>query len=199
MKRQNDISELRLQGVPASPGIALGHALSFRKLKTSRERRSIPPKQVNEEINRVVHAFERSVHELQKIKQTALQRLGAQGAMIFEAQLLMLLDETLKSSITEEIKKDHVDAETAIYDQFLAIEQPLRASQDPLMRERAADFVDLRQRVLRSLQHEKVLSKFEGEAVIVAETLSPADALVLSKNHVLRSEERRVGKECRSR
>jgi len=185
MKLQNDTSEIRLHGVPASPGIAFGPAICMYNAKTDHERKTIPESDVPTEILRATHAFERTQQELQKIKQSAQMRIGAAGAMIFEAQIMILLDPTLASAVAESIKQKSLDAESAVADEFAKLETPLRASQDSRMRERAGDFADLRQRVLRNLQQERTRFKFENESVIVAESLSPADAIELSNNRVL--------------
>jgi phosphotransferase system enzyme I (PtsI) len=53
------------------------------------------------------------------------------------------------------------------------------------MHERAHDVEDLRNRIIRNLQQEKLTSKFDGSMIVVAHTLTPADTMVLSRNHVL--------------
>ncbi len=177
--------EIQLQGIPASPGIAMGPVLCFNNKEPEREQSSISKEDVSAEVARVEDALKKSEHELQKIKRTAMQRLGVAGSMIFEAQVMMLLDPSLLHAITQTIESQLLDAESAVTKEFARMETPLLTAKDSLLRERAGDIVDLRQRVIRNLQHEHILSRFEGEAVIVAEKLSPADAVVLSKSHVL--------------
>src|SRR5689334_9443118 len=92
MKPPASHSELRLQGLPASPGIAIGPALCFRRHVTMATPTIITPEQVARELKRFHDSITRSLKELERIKQTAHERIGPQASAIFEAKIMMLND-----------------------------------------------------------------------------------------------------------
>lgn len=185
MKPPVSRTELHLQGLPASPGIAIGPALCFRRRVPTVEHNVVSPENVETEIQRFQVAIDRSVRELKKIKQSALDRIGRQASAIFDAQLMMITDEALRRAVEHSVRNNYLDAENATLAAFEKLETALVDSADAVFRERAGDVLDLKQRVVRNLQQARLVSKFHGEAVVVAESLSPADTIVLTRNTVL--------------
>ena len=61
----------------------------------------------------------------------------------------------------------------------------LEASDSPHLRERAADFVDVQNRVLRNLQQGRAFSRIDENRVVVARNLTAADVLLFSRRGVL--------------
>lgn len=185
MKPPASSIELRLQGLPASPGIAIGPAMCVRRRVPTVAPQAIPADMVEQEVARFRDAMSRSVKELQKIKQTAFDRIGKQASSIFDAQLMMLTDDTVMAAIEATIHRDRIDAENATLTEFSKLERVLLESHDSIFRDRADDIRDMMERIVRNLQRDRIVSTFKGEAVVVAETLSPADTIVLSRNRVL--------------
>ena len=58
-------------------------------------------------------------------------------------------------------------------------------AQDEYMHERAHDMNDLKHRIIRNMLQERLISKLEGSIIVVAHHLTPADTMILSRNHVL--------------
>ena len=185
MKPPASSIELHLQGLPASPGIAIGPAMCVRRRVPTVAPQAIPADMVEQEVARFRDAMSRSVKELQKIKQTAFDRIGKQASSIFDAQLMMLTDDTVMAAIEATIHRDRIDAENATLTEFSKLERVLLESHDSIFRDRADDIRDMMERIVRNLQRDRIVSTFKGEAVVVAETLSPADTIVLSRNRVL--------------
>ncbi|MCS7229204.1 MAG: phosphoenolpyruvate--protein phosphotransferase [Candidatus Kryptonium sp.] len=174
-----------IEGIPASPGIAIGIALKYEKLKPKVVKRDIKENEVDVEIERFLKAIEKSKSELHKILTLALEKIGSEGADIFEAQLLMLDDKMIIDKIIERIRAEKFNAEFIVNDEVEKYIKFMQESGDEYLKERANDLEDLKNRVIRNIQQEKWLSRFDTSRIVVAENLTPADTLLFSRNQVL--------------
>jgi phosphotransferase system enzyme I (PtsI) len=174
-----------IEGIPASPGIAIGIALKYEKLKPKVVKKELKEEEVSGEIERFLMAIERSKSELRKILTLAVEKLGSKGAEIFEAQILMLDDKTIINKIIERIKEEKLNAEFIIQDEIEKYIKFMQDSGDDYLKERAHDLEDLKNRVIRNIQQQKWLSRFDTSRIVVAENLTPADTILFSRNQVL--------------
>lgn len=174
-----------IEGIPASPGIAIGIALKYEKLKPKVVKRDIKENEVDVEIERFLKAIEKSKSELHKILTLALEKIGSEGVDIFEAQLLMLDDKMIIDKIIERIRAEKFNAEFIVNDEVEKYIKFMQESGDEYLKERANDLEDLKNRVIRNIQQEKWLSRFDTSRIVVAENLTPADTLLFSRNQVL--------------
>jgi phosphotransferase system enzyme I (PtsI) len=178
--------EIVLTGVAASPGIATGTAYLFVKETPRVEERSLASDaEITVEDERLERAVLKSVKELTKILAFARQKVGDAKARILEAQIMVLEDPVLLSTMHKRIKKERKNAEYIVSEEIGKYARLMLAAHDEYMHERAHDVEDLRNRIIRNLQEEKLTSKFDGSMIVVAHTLTPADTMVLSRNHVL--------------
>lgn len=181
-----DKKELILTGVAASPGIAMGTAYLFAKETPRVDERSLASDaEITVEDERLERAVQKSVKELTKILAFARQKVGDAKARILEAQIMVLEDPVLLSSMHKRIKKERKNAEYIVSEEIGKYARLMLAAHDEYMHERAHDVDDLKNRIIRNLQQEKLTSKFDGSMIVVAHTLTPADTMVLSRNHVL--------------
>ncbi len=174
-----------IEGIPASPGIAIGIALKYEKFKPKVVKKELKEEEVSGEIERFLMAIERSKSELRKILTLAVEKLGSKGAEIFEAQILMLDDKTIINKIIERIKEEKLNAEFIIQDEIEKYIKFMQDSGDDYLKERAHDLEDLKNRVIRNIQQQKWLSRFDTSRIVVAENLTPADTILFSRNQVL--------------
>ncbi len=177
--------ELVLKGVPASPGIAIGAAHLFMKETPRIEERSLERQYVEEEVERLQRSIEKSEKELNKILTFAQQKVGDAKARILEAQIMVLQDHFLIDSVKKRIRTELKNAEYIVSDEINKYANLMLAAHDEYMHERAHDMEDLKNRVVRNLQQERLVSKVDGSVVVVAHTLTPADTMILSRNHIL--------------
>ncbi|MBM4159867.1 MAG: phosphoenolpyruvate--protein phosphotransferase [Ignavibacteria bacterium] len=177
--------EVVLKGIPASQGIAIGPVFLIHKMDPVIEERSILPEEVGREISRLEQAIARSHKELRKILDFAEKKLSDDKIKIFEAQLMILEDSVLFDSIYGRIRNELKNAEFVVHDEIGKYHRVMLASKDEYTRERAHDVEDVRNRILRNLQEQKLISRLEGSSVIVSYNLTAADALILSRNEVL--------------
>ena len=177
--------EVVLKGIAAAPGIAYGAAYLYSKHVPQVQVKSIVPKEVEGEVQRLRNATSRSEKELSKIHAFAEQRLGSQNARIFEAQIMILSDQILMGSIEKRIGAELKNAEAIVADEINKYKRVMLASPDEYMHERAHDVDDIMNRIIRNIQDQKLYSRLEGESIIVSETLAPADTVVFSRNQIL--------------
>ena len=177
--------EMKLKGIPASPGIAFGPVFLFRKHEPIILIRTITAGEVKQEIERLQNAIARSKKELTKVFEFAEQKLGSVQSKIFEAQLMILEDVVLFDAVYKRLKRERKNAEYLLKNEMEKYHQIMTASKDEYARERADDLLDVENRILRNLEEQKLISKIEGSHVIVSHNLAAADTLIFSRNDVL--------------
>jgi len=174
-----------IKGIPASHGIAVGSAYLFLKDIPMIEMRTLMPEDIPTELDRLRRALDKSKKELDKILAFAQEKIGDAKAKILEAQIMVLEDQVLISSMQKRIQSEKGNAEYIVNDEIGRYCALMLKAQDEYMHERAHDMEDLKNRIIRNLLQERLISKLEGSIIVVAHTLTPADTMILSRNHVL--------------
>jgi phosphotransferase system enzyme I (PtsI) len=177
--------EIVIKGSPAAPGLTIGPAYVFKKEIPRVTQWTVEKENLDAEVERLDRAIARSEKELNKILAFAQQKIGESKAKIFEAGIMLLHDEILLDAIRKRIREELKNAEYIVSDEIGKYAQLMLAASDEYMHERAHDVEDLKFRIIRNLQQEKLLSRLEEQVVIVAHSLTPADTVILSRNHVL--------------
>ncbi|RPH36754.1 phosphoenolpyruvate--protein phosphotransferase, partial [bacterium] len=85
----------------------------------------------------------------------------------------------------DRIRKELKNAEWIVFDEIGKYKKLMLAASDEYMHERAHDVDDVTNRIIRNIQDQKLYSKLEGEAIVVSETLTPADTVIFSRNMIL--------------
>jgi phosphotransferase system enzyme I (PtsI) len=172
----------RLQGIGASPGIAIGraHLLDRRRIKTPKVH--IPAESIEVEAARLDAAIRQSYDQLEHIKQRLRDAHGEEHFRIIEAHQLILRDEHLVAPAKRFIREEHINAEWALRRAVEDIKTIFDRVEDDYFRERRSDVDFVGDRILRNLLGENV----EGiapppDAVVVAHNLSPADMAQLHR------------------
>jgi phosphotransferase system enzyme I (PtsI) len=181
----NTPDEITLHGIAAAPGIVIGKAFVYTKHVPHIDEKSIAPQDADKEVERLRSAVTRSEKELQKILSFAEQKIGNSKAKIFEAQIMILSDTILFDSIYRRIKKELKNAEYVVHGEIAKYQQLMMNSKDEYMRERAHDVEDVKNRVIRNIQEQKLISRFEGGSIVVSQSLTPADTILFSRNEIL--------------
>jgi phosphotransferase system enzyme I (PtsI) len=177
---------LRFSGIAASRGIAIGPAYRYFRTQLFAEDREIVETQVHAELERFDAAVLRARKEIEKIRRVAEQKVGTPASSIFEAQMMMVSDEFILAAIRQRIRNELKTAAHVVETEFGQHQQLLMISENPIMRERADDIEDIKQRLLRYLlDRSKWLSKIEIPSIVVGEILTPADAILFSRTSVL--------------
>ena len=110
--------------------------------------------------------------------------MGDTRAAIFEAQLMILDDPILIGNIIKRIEDEKKHPEYIVDDEISKYQQLMILSNESYMKERANDIEDIKNRIVRNLRKKRWQSRIQSEAVIVSDSLTPADTLLLSRNQV---------------
>ncbi len=106
-------------------------------------------------------------------------------AAIFEAQIMILDDPILIENIIKRIEEEKKQPEYIVDDEISKYQAKMILSHESYMKERAQDIEDIKQRIIRNLQKKRWESKIQQDIIVVTESLTPADTLLLSRNKVL--------------
>ncbi|MBA4398646.1 MAG: phosphoenolpyruvate--protein phosphotransferase [Anaerolinea sp.] len=176
---------MKTQGIPASPGIAIGPAFIFKPVQVKIE--SYKVDNVSHELDRLDAAISTANAELADLQSAAKERAGAQEAAIFDAHAMMLADPSLRRASHRAITKNHINAEAAIYQSGESFAQKLENVPDELIRQRAVDVRDVVRRVVRILTgaSDSPFAGLTSPSVIFADDLTPSDTIQLDKTVVL--------------
>jgi len=180
--------DLRLRGVGASPGVAVGSVLRLdERGRYQFYYLDVSPAQVRREARRLHEAFEQARTEIQEIKARLTRELGYEHSFILDAHLLMLEDERLMAEIDNEIRTRRVNAEWAVRSVIDRVEEAYRQVNDTYLRERTSDLEDVATRLLTILSgRDKFdLSALEENVILVAKDIWPSTVAELDFNHVL--------------
>ena len=171
--------ETRLKGVPLSPGLALGRICRIRAIPFERTGTS-PEGTVPDQEARFSEAREKALEALRGLEEATRQTLGPDKAAIFQAHQWMVQDPLLVDGVTAAIRTGQT-AEDGVVETTLSLKAQFEALADPYFRERAADILDVGQRLHRILTGSEDLSRLpEEDCLLAVEELSPSDAALLA-------------------
>ncbi len=179
----------RLQGVPASPGIAMGpaHRLSGPNFHVPHE--NIEPAQVEAEIARFNEACERAKERTRELRCEVESRLGSVPAKIFDPQLLMLEDPDLIEATLRYIRDSFLTAQRAFDLRLLEFRSQWLEVTHAMVVDRLADLADVRMRVLSALiepdDNYFATELPEEPVILVASELVPSRMAELDRDRVL--------------
>ena len=175
-----------LQGVPVSPGIAVGRAFVVRFRGLPAFRRAVAPESVEEEIRRFRRAARGASEEFLHHSRESRGDIGAELASILEAHAMIAADETFLAAVFERMRKERVNAEWALAATAREFEERLAGADSEAMRERAADITDVAREIGRHLSggENPSLGEAPRGSILVADELSPVAAAKLDPRRV---------------
>ncbi|WP_152403945.1 phosphoenolpyruvate--protein phosphotransferase [Paenibacillus cellulositrophicus] len=173
-----------LTGVPASPGIAIAKAYRLEAEESIPQQRKVDDPAAEKQ--RLRSAVDAAKADIDRIRETTLERLGPQKAEIFEAHLFLLDDPDLIDTTLDQIENEGVNAEYALYEVASSIIEALQSMDNEMLRERAADVKDITGRVISKLEgrEHSALSELSAETILIAKDLTPSDTAQLNLEFV---------------
>ncbi|MCC8167080.1 MAG: phosphoenolpyruvate--protein phosphotransferase [Planctomycetes bacterium] len=174
-----------VDGVPASPGLAIGtlHRLDPTVIEVPDQ-----PEPLLAGGARREEALKITRNQLEAVVDDTARRLGEADAAIFKAQIVVLEDKELIAETCRHL----VDGHGVAWSWHHAVNKQakeLAESGNALMAARAADLRDVGLRVLTNLSPELEIKKAslpeQGNAIIVAEDLSPSDTATIDTAKVI--------------
>lgn len=177
-----------VQGIAASPGIAIGETYHLLEQEINIEDQHIEADEVEQEIARLHQALEKVKEEFIAVKEYIADELGQEKSRIFKAHIMFLNDPELIPAIEDKIKNQQLRAEKAvdeIMDHYVHIFDKMN---DEYLRGRKADVRNVGKRIIKQLLSQNGQTEndkeMDREVIIVARDLSPADTARLDRDIV---------------
>lgn len=147
----------------------------------------IPSEAVFHETSRLLQAIKDTRVELETLKSRLIETIGEDHLLFVEIHLMILADERLATETSEIIKTGMINAEGALRRTLHRYRETFANIDDPYLRERISDVETVIERVLRNMSGETVepLPHHDGQVIIAAHDLSPADMLQINRTNVL--------------
>ncbi|MBN8588980.1 MAG: phosphoenolpyruvate--protein phosphotransferase [Rhodothermia bacterium] len=178
-------TEHTFQGIAISPGFAISPAYLFSRSQPQSERKALCIEEIPAEQVRLDEALERSKYELKKVAAVAEEKIGSDSASIFEAQIQILEDPVFTQAVRRFILEEVCNAEYAVQVNMERHIVQMETSGNAYLRDRAHEFREVKDRVLRALQQKRLMSKIQQHRIVVAQNLTAADLVLFSKRQVL--------------
>jgi phosphotransferase system enzyme I (PtsI) len=169
-----------LHGIGASGGIAIGRAHLASPSRVEVAHYSLPNDQIDSELKRFDDAVEQTRMELRNLRSQIPANAPAELPAFLDMHLLILDDNMIDEEPKRLIRDQRCNAEWALTQQMDALVARFEEIEDPYLRSRQEDVVQVVQRVIKVLVgHPGQLSAgVEGEeCVLVSHELSPADMI----------------------
>lgn len=175
-----------LKGKSVSRGVAIGNVMRYTPFCPKINEEKIPEGLAAAAVTSYEAARNKAETELKELEKRLLTHSPGQ-AKIMGAHMDILNDPAMDEEIKELIERELFSPDAAaaqVYDCYAGI---LSASGNELMRERAADLLDVKIRLLRCWAGvpECNLSALERPAIIVADDLFPSDTAGIDRENVL--------------
>ncbi|MEZ4378010.1 MAG: phosphoenolpyruvate--protein phosphotransferase [Gemmatimonadales bacterium] len=178
-----------LRGVGVSPGLAIANAVAVRWSLPNVEDRTVAPDEVEQEILRLHDAVSVVAEQLGDLRQRTLERAGPEEAGIFDAQVMMVQDESFLAGVEALIRKNNLAAETAYDFKALELRNAWASSRTAVLRERLADLTAIQLRMLAYLMgrttEEVWLGDVDEQMILVARELLPGLTVQLDRDRVV--------------
>lgn len=169
-------SECIIHGTPISSGIAVGKLFIFANPDCQIEQIAISEKDVEGEIARYRKAVSLASAEIKKIRSNLKKQGVEEGVAILEAHLQLLRDPGLSVDIEGKIRISKRNAEFVFHSFIEQFQSHFLAVEDPYLRERETDIIDIGQRILGHLLNlNRVdLSSLPLHSIVFADELTPS-------------------------
>ena len=169
-------------GIPVSSGIGIGsiHLIENKAITVSRLKISATEKQ--HEWDKFENARNVSIDTLS----AQMSNVDTEQSEIFQTHLMMLADPEFIKEVKTEFDEGEFNIEYVLDKKVKEFSERLRSSGNDYLVERADDIIDAYNRVFRIMQGLPTdeMDNIPDCSVVVAESLKPSDALVLSKKNV---------------
>lgn len=177
---------VELQGIPVSPGVAIGPALVLDADGYRIPRTTIPAEEVGDEYVRLREAVDSVSEFLETSRLETSAVAGTETGDIFAAQLQMLHDPRLHAELGRRIREDNQSAAFAVNQVLHHYATALRRLDNPLLAERAQDVLDIEKQLLLKLGAvtPQPLSDLSEPVIVVSHVLTPSETANLDRRYV---------------
>jgi len=174
-----------LHGAGVSGGIAIGHAHLVSTARLEVAHYEIAPAELDAEVDRFERAVQQVRSELTSLESGIPAGAPLEMKAILNLHMMLLNDANLSAVPRDLIRNRRCNAEWALILQMDYLVSQFEEVEDPYLRERKQDIVQVVERVLKAMLgtgHVPIAPSSEKELIVVAHDLSPAD-MILYKQH----------------
>jgi phosphoenolpyruvate-protein phosphotransferase (PTS system enzyme I) len=177
---------VRIKGIGASPGLAIGKAMIYGRKGPQVSRRFLSESEASEELARWKDALDKAMEETERLRSKVENEAGERAAEIFSAHLLMLSDPLLASEVERKIREGKVNAEFALIEVTQKLKSSFQSMEDPYLRLRAMDIQDLEDRLLSHLVGFYLFPPSPMDpTILVAHELRPSEVVQLDRKKII--------------
>lgn len=172
-----------LHGLPVSGGIAIGHAHLVSHAMLDVAHYAIQPRKVDDEVQRLARAFDTVRAELAELRSSlTADSAEARGELLafIDLHSMILDDPLLLDEACAFVRERRCNAEWAVKRQMDRLVEQFEEIEDPYLRSRSADVVQVVERVIKALSGKRArlsTRRRDTDSIIVAHDLSPADTI----------------------
>lgn len=173
------------KGQGVSGGIAAGRLLFYRRAAARTGKRTVQNPQA--EIERFEAARAKAVAQLAQLQKDTAEKLGEEGAQLFEVHQMLLEDDDYRSAVLSKINDGHAGAEYAVSETAKEFSELFSNLDDSYMQARGADFLDISNRILRILEGAEANNPCETATepyILAADDLMPSETAQLDTSLV---------------
>ncbi len=180
--------EIKIQGIPGALGYALGRSVIYRKtVYVSEVIELASQEEIEKEKQKFFDAQKTVLSFLKELKNKMLSQNNKQAADIFDGHGTLLEDNDVESNVLQNIAENKKTASLSVEQYFEECAKVMEALDDEYLQERAADFRDIKNKLLTVL-HGGILGtqeNLEQNTIIVAKDLTPADIACMDNSKIL--------------
>ncbi len=176
--------ELILEGLSASPGIAIGPAYVYQHANIQVSPRKIKKEEIEREVDNFSEVRRRTTTELEKFARFSQVGNLEDTSDIIGAQIEIVNDPDLQQQVVDLIENDQYPADFAICEAFKKYLLLIESSGNKVLIERLVDIQDIRDRMVRRLQQKWHHADLKERAILVSEEFSPMEIIEFTRNNI---------------
>jgi phosphotransferase system enzyme I (PtsI) len=175
-----------LQGIPASPGVAIGKAFFVNRVLPRSVHSTVTRDKIDEEVAAFLRAVVRSKEQIQSIRD-GVKDQSTDHYQILSVHLALLDDSMLIDQTVRLIRENRFKADWAFNKVLQNLLETFHRIEDKYLRERGQDLRQIGHRVLENLAGRTMesVASIKEPVVVIAHDLSPADTAQILKSPVL--------------
>jgi len=175
-----------LQGIPASPGVAIGKVFFVNRALPRSILSTVSKDKAEEEVAGFLRAVARSREQIQSI-QDSVKDQSTDHYQILSVHLALLEDSMLIDQTVRLIRENRFKADWAFNKVLQNLLQTFHRIEDKYLRERGHDLRQIGHRVLENLAGRPVesVASIREPVIVIAHDLSPADTAQILNSPVL--------------
>jgi len=174
-------------GIPASSGIAIGHALPIHGFGLNVPRIKVDEDELEKEIVLFKKAVKETKEDLKNVQNRVKNDIGVEESAIFDAHIMLLDDPNLIEQSIEKAREEMVSIDYAFSETLSNIVEKFRNLSDSYLKDRATDIQDVGKRVLRNYLGVSIspeIKNAEEDLIIMAHNLLPSDMAEISERKI---------------